>query len=55
MSDDKPKTEPTADLRQAAAWCWQTFVALRDEGFSDQQALAIIGQMLGAQIRKGGE
>lgn len=44
--DERPKTEPSADLRTLAATCWQTFIALRDEGFTDTQALTIIGQML---------
>lgn len=43
-----PPTEPAADLRQMASFLWQTFVALRDEGFSESQALVLIGQMLAA-------
>lgn len=39
-------TEPSADLRQAASAMWQMFVALTREGFTEQQALIIIGQML---------
>lgn len=45
--NDSP-IEPTADLRTMAAMLRQTFVALTQEGFSEQQALAIIGQILAA-------
>jgi hypothetical protein len=41
-------TEPSADLRQAASALWQMFVALRSEGFNEQQALVVIGQVLAA-------
>lgn len=48
MSDSFPKgpTEPSADKRQAAAELWQIFVALSNEGFSERQALEIIGSIL---------
>lgn len=39
-------TEPSADKRQAAAELWQIFVALTNEGFSERQALEIIGSIL---------
>lgn len=39
-------TEPTSALRQLASIMWQTFVALQNEGFTEQQALTIIGQIL---------
>ena len=45
-------TEPTSDLRQLASVLWQTYVALRAEGFSEPQALTIVGQLLQAH---GGE
>jgi hypothetical protein len=45
-------TEPAADLRQMAAFLWQTFIALTSEGFSEQQALIIIGQIL--SMNQGG-
>lgn len=41
-------TEPSADLRMLASTLRQTFVALTAEGFSEQQALVIIGQILAA-------
>lgn len=40
--------EPSADLRQAANMLRQTFVALCAEGFTKQEALVIIGQILAA-------
>jgi len=49
---DKAKTEPTADMRTAAAGVWQMFTALLDEGFTEQQALVILGQVLAAGIAK---
>lgn len=42
--------EPSADLRQTANHLRQTFVALVQEGFTEQQALVIIGQILSAAI-----
>lgn len=44
--NDQPKTEPNAELRQLASTMWQTFVALTDEGFTEGQALQIIGALL---------
>lgn len=46
--------EPAADLRSMANMLRQTFVALQSEGFSEQEALTIIGQILAASIYKGG-
>lgn len=42
-------TEPAAELREAASALWQTYIALTSEGFSEQQALVIIGQILASQ------
>jgi hypothetical protein len=42
-------TEPSADLRQAASSMWQMYVALTNEGFSENQALKIIGSVIAAQ------
>lgn len=44
-------TEPSADLRAAASAVWQMFVALKLEGFTDYQALVIVGQVVSAQMR----
>ncbi len=38
--------EPSADLRQLASALRQTFIALTMEGFTEQQALTIVGQIL---------
>lgn len=43
-----PKREPSADMRQAAATAHGLFVALVDEGFNEQQALVILGQVIAA-------
>lgn len=40
--------EPAADLRELANVLRQTFIALTLEGFTEQQALAIVGQILAA-------
>jgi len=42
--------EPTADTRAAAQALRQMFVALVQEGFREQQALIIVGQMLQAGV-----
>lgn len=41
--------EPAADLRQVANWIRQMYLALQQEGFTEQQSLVIVGQILGAQ------
>ena len=41
-------TEPSADLRQLASLWWQLFVALQNEGFTEAQALTIVGQVISA-------
>jgi hypothetical protein len=45
--------EPAADMRQMASMLHQMFVALTSEGFTEQQALVVIGQMLNAS--QGGQ
>lgn len=42
--------EPNADARAFAKACHQTYVALTLEGFTEQQALTIIGQMIAANL-----
>lgn len=45
-----PPCEPSADLRVFASSMRQMFVALTNEGFTEQQALTMIGQVLAASI-----
>lgn len=40
--------EPSADLRQMANMLRQMYIALTAEGFSEQQALIVIGQIIAA-------
>jgi hypothetical protein len=40
------QTEPPAELRTMAATLWQAFVALTAEGFTEAQAIALIGEMM---------
>ena len=40
--------EPSADLRQAANGVRQMFIALTMEGFTEAQALVIVGQVIAA-------
>lgn len=47
--------EPNAELRQMAAQLRQMYVALTDQGFNDQQALVIIGQVLSAGQKGRGQ
>lgn len=44
--------EPSADQRGAAAEMFRLFLALVQEGFSEHQALSLLGTMLAAQIQK---
>lgn len=46
-------TEPSALLREAASELWQMYIALTNEGFSENQALKIIGSMLAGQTGGG--
>ena len=48
MTGNAPR-EPSADLRQAASAMRQMFIALVNEGFSEVQALQIIGHILRGQ------
>lgn len=43
-----PPREPSSDMRQAARALHETFTALINEGFTERQALAVIGQILAA-------
>ncbi len=40
--------EPSADLRQMASATHQIYIALTNEGFTEQQALIIVGQIISA-------
>jgi hypothetical protein len=40
------RTEPSADIRKMAAMWWQLFVALRQEGFTESQAMTALGHMI---------
>lgn len=46
-------TEPAAEFRQLASVYWQMFVALHQEGFSEAQALAVVGHVIAAAMGKG--
>lgn len=40
--------EPSADLRQFASMMRQMYIALTMEGFTEHEALVVIGQILAA-------
>lgn len=42
--------EPSADMRYAANALREMFIALLNEGFSEDQALAIIGHIMRARM-----
>ena len=44
------KFEPSASMRGLTRGIWELFVALRKDGFNEQQALTIVGQILAASI-----
>lgn len=48
-----PNREPAADLRVAARQLRELFVALVNEGFTEAQALRIIGNVLDSQQGRG--
>lgn len=39
------RTEPHADIRQAAGTLWQMHVALQEQGFTPTEALTIVAAM----------
>lgn len=45
--------EPAADAREVARAVHQQFVALTQEGFTEHQALVIIGQMISGSFGSG--
>ena len=47
-------TEPSADLRELASMLRQTYIALTNEGFTESQALTIIGEIIGSTMRGNG-
>ena len=51
----QPKMEPHAEMRSVANWMRQMYVALIDEGFTEQQALVLLGQTVTASIGKGSQ
>jgi hypothetical protein len=55
MADRRARTEPSAELRSAAYGLWQMYVALTAEGFTEKQALTIIGSLLAASPHLGDE
>lgn len=54
LTDAAPPIEPSADQRVMAKMCRGMYLAFVDEGFGDQQALALIGTIMAASIAKGG-
>ena len=49
---DRPPMEPSADMRTTANQLRQMFVALLAEGFSEREALVIVGQVVAAAIQR---
>ena len=50
-----PKKEPTASQRAVASDAYGMFNALLMEGFTAEQALVVLGQMLSAMIMKSND
>ncbi len=47
------QTEPSADLREMASMLWQTHVALTGSGFTEEQSLRIISELIGSSLHGG--
>lgn len=47
------RREPSADQRAAAAELRRMYAALVDEGFTGQQALVMLGTMMGVAMASG--
>jgi hypothetical protein len=50
---EMPMVEPSADTRAGAHSIAEMYVALRREGFTEQQALIIVGQVVAASVMRG--
>jgi hypothetical protein len=50
MSDVQTATEPSAAARQMAKMLWDNFRALIQQGFTETQALTVLGVMMGTAI-----
>lgn len=55
MPNDPRSIEPPAEIREAARGCRVLYASLVREGFSEQQALALLGAMIAAQIQRSKE
>lgn len=53
MSDQGPQ-DPLTGLAQAAAAIHEMFTAYVDAGFTEQQALYLVGRIVAAQVQQGG-
>jgi hypothetical protein len=52
-SGDNDAVEPSAAMRAGAHSIREIFIALTMEGFSEKQALVIVGQMMSAAFNSG--
>ena len=43
---EREAIEPSADLRTMSSFLYQLFVALTNEGFTEAQALSVVGQTI---------
>lgn len=48
MARDNDAVEPAAAVREAAHGIREIFIALTMEGFTEKQALVVVGQMMAA-------
>jgi hypothetical protein len=48
--DARPKVEPNADMRQMATVAWQMYVSLTDIGFSKDEAMKLVSDILIAAV-----
>lgn len=46
------RIEPNADMRLMAVMFYQMFIALQQEGFTEPQAMKIIGYVIAAQFKE---
>lgn len=50
MPPERGPVEPSADMREFAHIMHQMFVALCAEGFTEQQAMGVLGQTIAANM-----
>lgn len=53
--DQRDRTEPSAEIRLISSFLYQLFVALTERGFTESQALTLVGDTISTAMYGDGE